>query len=423
MAHPMDLIIREGYLDRENAIVDIAIDDGKIKTIAPNVDGSGIRELDADGRLISPGLVDAHFHTDMALAAAGDRHPKYNEQTFSRADLVGKSRDFFANTEIDDLKSRIRRAAEQAVTNGVLHMRNHVYVDSNVGTKVVEATLEVREELADALDMQVVAFPQQGFLRDPGSQSAARSALEMGADLVGGIDPASMNDNIDETIDTWFDIATDYDVDIDAHVHDRGTLGLFTLERLSEEIVERGYQGRVTAGHCFALADIASENENYYEGRLETALQKFAVADLRVVTCYQSTRPSMPIRQFHDNGLVMAHGTDEAQDVWESHGNLNPLEAMLVTSLKLRLASGRSSGTNEGLAYLWQLITDQGADVLGIDDTYGVQPGTPADIVVHGTTSPQWAILENPAPRFVVKNGRVVAENAPANGQVIQDDS
>jgi cytosine/adenosine deaminase-related metal-dependent hydrolase len=355
----------------------------------------------------------------MALAAAGDRHPQYNEGTFTKSELIGKSRDFFANESVSDLKSRIRRAAELAVTHGILHMRNHVYVDSTVGTKVVEATLEVRDELADVLDMQVVAFPQQGFLRDPGSQDAARAALEMGADLVGGIDPASMNNAIEETIDTWFEIATDYDVDIDAHVHDRGTLGMYTLERLAEETVERGYEGRVTAGHCFALADAAGEGGNYLNGRLDSALETFTAADLRVVTCYQSTRPEMPIRQFHDNGLVMAHGTDEAQDVWESHGNLNPLEALLVVSLKLRLASGRSSGTNEGLAYLWQLVTQQGAEVLGIEGVYGIQPGMPADIVVHNAQSPQQAIIENSHPRYVIKNGRIVAEHAPRSTSVV----
>ncbi|WP_435158409.1 amidohydrolase family protein [Haladaptatus sp. DFWS20] len=415
----MDLIIRDGYVERADAVVDIGIDDGDITTIEPSIKADGTRELDAGEGLVSPGFVDAHFHTDMAFAAAGERRPNYNEQTYLRKELVGKSREFFANESVADLKARIRRAAEQAVTNGVLHMRNHVYVDSTVGTKIVEATLEVQDELADVLDMQIVAFPQQGFLRDPGSQDAARAALEMGADLVGGIDPASMNNSIDDTIDTWFDIATDYDVNIDAHVHDRGTVGMYTLERLAEETVERGYEGRVTAGHCFALADAADEGQAYLTGRLERALETFAAADLRVVTCYQSTRPTMPIRQFHDNGLVMAHGTDEAQDVWESHGNLNPLEAMLVASLKLRLASGRRWGTNDGLASLWQLITDQGAEVLGIHDTYGLEPGTPADLVVHNAQSPQWAIVENPAPQCVIKNGQIVAEHEPRTTSLV----
>ncbi|MGB9958809.1 amidohydrolase family protein (plasmid) [Haloferax prahovense] len=410
----MDLVIRNGYLEQTDAIVDIGIDDNEIEAIESKIEASGTRELDVGGGLVSPGFIDAHFHTDMAFAAAGERFPNYNEQTYSRMELVGKSQEFFANESVSDLKSRIRRAVEQAVANGILHMRNHVYVDSNVGTKIVEATLEVRDELDDVLDMQIVAFPQQGFLRDPGSQDAARAALEMGADLVGGIDPASMNNNIEGTIATWFDIATDYGVDIDAHVHDRGTVGMYTLERLATETVERGYEGRVTASHCFSLADAAAtEGQPYLEGRLEQAMETFAAADLRVVTCYQSTRPGMPIQQFHDNELVMAHGTDEAQDVWESHGNLNPLEAMQIASLKLRLASGRRWGTNDGLASLWQLITNQGAEILDIGDTYGIETGTPADLVVHNVASPQWAIIENPAPQYVIKNGHIVAEHEP----------
>ncbi|PHQ45109.1 hypothetical protein DJ68_14820 [Halorubrum sp. C3] len=419
MADTTDLIVRNGYLEHKDAVVDIAISDGRIQDITTGLDANAERELDAEGGVISPGLVDAHFHTDMALASAGDRYPNYNDGTFGKEELVAKSREFFSNESIDDLKSRIRRATKRAVRNGVLHMRNHVYVDSVVGTKVVEATLEVRKELQDVVDMQIVAFPQQGFLRDPGSQHAAREALKMGADLVGGIDPASMNNDIETTIDTWFDIASDYDVGVDAHVHDRGTVGMYTLERLAEKTVERGYEGRVTAGHCFALADAAGGGEDYLNGRLESALETFKTADLNVVTCYQSTRPSMPIQQFQDNGLVMAHGTDEAQDVWESHGNMNSLEAMLVASLKLRLDSGRQWGTNEGLASLWQLITGEGAAVLGINDEYDLQPGTPADLVVHGASSPQSAIIENTTPRYVVKEGQVVAENERSHTTVI----
>lgn len=411
MVQNPEIVVRNAYVTTEDAVVDVSINDGAIVAISTDIPDTAETEIDAAGGLLSPGLIDAHFHTDMALAASGGRRPEYNRETFSREQLIERSHEYFAGQSGEKLRSRIRRAAELAVANGVLHLRNHVYIDSEVGTKVIEATLDVRDKLADVIDMEIVAFPQQGFLRDPGSQDVAHEALDMGADLVGGIDPASLNNDVERTIDTWFDIATDHDVDIDVHLHDRGTLGTYTLERLAKRTVECGYEGRVTAGHCYALADATSEDENHYGTSLESLLKKFAAADLRVVTCYQSTRPGMPIRQFHDNGLTMAHGTDEARDVWTAFGNLDTLEGLLVNSFKLNLDSGASYRTNEELQYLWNLATTEGATVLSIEEAHPIEPGTPADIVVHDARSPQQAIIEAPDPRYVIKDGQVVAHS------------
>lgn len=418
MGHHPEIVVRNGYVATEDAVVDVSIAGGRIREVASEISDTADTEIDAAGKLVSPGLIDAHVHTDMALAATGGRHPDYNQETVSGEQLIERSHGYFSTQSTNELKSRIRDATELAVTNGVLHLRNHVYLDSEVGTKVLEATLDARDELADVIDMEIVAFPQQGFLRDPGSQQIAREALDMGADLVGGIDPASLNNDVERTIDTWFDIAADHDVDIDVHLHDRGTLGTYTLERLAERTVERGYEGRVTAGHCYALADAASEGKDHDGASLDSLLERFTAADLRVVTCYQSTRPGMPVRQFHDNGLTMAHGTDEARDVWTAFGNLDTLQGLLVNSFKLNLDSAGSYRTNEELQYLWNLATTEGATVLGIEDTYPIEPETPADLVVHGARSPQWALIEAPDPCYVIKDGRIVAHNEPCDTPV-----
>jgi hypothetical protein len=168
-----------------------------------------------------------------------------------------------------------------------------------------------------------------------------------------------------------------------------------TLEYLAEETIDRGYEGRVTASHAYALADAANgnadgnEDETEQSGGLDDALESFEAADFRFITCYQSTPRGMPIRRAHGADIVMAHGTDQVHDLWGAHGNVDALEAMGVESLKLDGCS-----TNEGLAHLWQLITTEGATVLGREDTYGIEPGTPADLIVHNERSPQWAILE-----------------------------
>ena len=112
------------------------------------------------------------------------------------------------------------------------------------------------------------------------------------------------------------------------------------------------------------------------------------------------------------------HGTDEARDVWTAFGNLDTLEGLLVNSFKLNLDSGGSYRTNEELQYLWNLATTEGATVLGIEETYPIESGTPADIVVHDARSPQWTIIESPDPRYIIKDGQIVAHHEPRDVSV-----
>ena len=410
MSDVPETVVRNAYIPNGDAVVDIAIDDGWITAVQPAIADDGETELDADGDLVSPGLTDTHVHLDMALSATGDRLPRNNEEWAGRIDAIEKTADYFAEIEADDIIANVREVAEWAISNGVLHLRTHAYVDSTVGTDVVEAVATARDVLDDRLDIEIVAFSQQGIRRDEGSEAALRGALNAGADLVGGLDPATLNNDREGTIDTWFNIATEYDADLDVHIHERGAIGMETLESLAEQAIDRGYEGRVTASHAYALADAANgnaggnENETEQSGGLDDAMETFEAADLRFITCYQSTLRGMPIRQAHDAGVVMAHGTDQVHDLWGAHGNVDALGAMGVESLKL---DGYS--TNEGLAHLWQLITTKGATVLGCEDTYGIEPGISADLVVHDGRSPQWAILEQSDPRYVFKGGCVVA--------------
>ncbi|WP_435079621.1 amidohydrolase family protein [Halococcus sp. AFM35] len=403
MDSSLELLVRNAYVSDRDAVVDIGVNDGNIVAIHPEITESGATELDAEGNLVSPGLVDGHVHFDMARSATGDRRPRNNDDRSERTDTIERTAAYFATTDRETIAANARRAAEQAIANGVLHIRSHGYVDSVVGTDVVETLASVREAFADRLDVEIVAFPQRGICRDAGSADAVRAALNTGADLVGGLDPATLNDDREATIATWFDVATEADADLDIHIHERGDVGIDTLTRLAAETIAHGYEGHVTASHAYALADAV--NGSTENGRLGDAMEEFAAARLKFITCYQSTPPGMPIRRFQDAGLGMAHGTDQIHDLWGVHGNVDALEALLVESFKL---DGYS--TNQGLASLWSLVTDRAAQLLGIDG-YGIAEGTPADLVVHRSASPEWAIVENRTPRYAVKEGRIVAED------------
>jgi cytosine deaminase len=399
-----ELVVRDGYLADRDAVMDVAVADGRITAIEERIDERAPTELDAGGDLVSPGLVDAHVHLDMSLSSTGDRLPRNNDGRSGMDDVLEKTADYFAGTDSEHLESNVRTVGRRAVANGVLHLRTHGYVDAAVGSGVVEAVLAAREALSDYLDIEVVAFPQQGVRRDEGSAAAVRAALEAGADLVGGLDPAALNGDREATLSTWFDTATEHDVGLDVHVHERDETGLRTLERLAAMAADNGYEGRVTASHAFALADAAGESRAR-DDRLATAIERFEAASMGFVTCYQSTPEEMPIRRCHEAGVGLAHGTDQVHDLWGAHGNVDALEAMLVESLRLD-----SYSTNEGLGYLWNLVTSQGANRLGLDG-YGVDVGTAADLVVHDAASPQWAILRNRTPRYCLKDGAVVARD------------
>jgi cytosine/adenosine deaminase-related metal-dependent hydrolase len=234
-------------------------------------------------------------------------------------------------------------------------------------------------------------------------------SLRAGADLIGGLDPASVNRDVAGTLDAWFSLASEFDVDVDVHLHESGSLGLYTLDRLIEWTEAYGYEGRVTASHAYALADAAMGRADVPGGSFEALLQRIDAAGLDVVTCYLSTPSGMPVRTLQDRGITIGHGSDQIRDFWLVHGNADPLEEALIQSL--HLGTDYEFTTNRGLNRLWRMLTTDGAAVLGIEDGYGLDAGTQADLVVHDSPSRQWAIVEQGPPRLVMKNGRIVARD------------
>ena len=413
MVGAFDVVVRDAYLQDRDEVLDVGIADGRIERLAATIDAAGDVEVDAEGNLVSPGFVDAHAHLDQALSVAGERQPKHNEDPFRKDRSLALSREYFASASRGSIEDAVVETARMAVSHGVLHARTHTYVDDDVGTKSVKAVESARERLAGLVDVQSVAFPQQGVLAGE-TRRVLRDGVRAGADLIGGLDPASVNRDVEGTLDAWLSLASDLDVDLDVHLHESGSLGLYTLDRLLARIEEYGYEGRVTASHCYALADAATGRSDVPGGSFETLLQWIDDVDLNVVTCYLSTPSGMPVRTLQDRGIALGHGSDQIRDFWLVHGNIDPLEEALIQSLTL--GTDYEFTTNHGLDRLWRMLTTGGASVLGIEDGYGLDAGTPADLVVHDSPSRQWAIVEQGSPRVVMKNGRIVARNGEIVG-------
>lgn len=398
------LVIRDALLPGSEGVHHIGIREGRIARISPRpLDGAEI--LDARGGLLAPAFVDCHTHMDKAFTAAGDRVPRYNDHPFDRDRSIRIGLEYFRRADGEEIRRNILRHAALQVAAGTLFTRTHVDVDSSAGTRAVRAAVEARRMLDGVMEVQIVAFAQSGFLQDRASQALVREAVDLGADLVGGLDPATCEQDIEEALETTFRIAAETGRDIDYHVHDGGTLGVYTLMRLASKARKEGYAGRVTASHCYSLADVPPP-------WLDQALPLFLDARLGLVTCYSSTPHAFPARELIRRGIPLGCGSDNVRDFWIPFGNADMLQGALIETQRLDYS------TNDQLDLVWRMITVEGARVLGVDGGYGVAEGRRADLVVLGASSPQWAIIEQAARRYVIKAGTVVARDGELVPQV-----
>lgn len=418
MSTDYDLVIRQAYLAGRDAVRDVAVAGGEISRIEPAIAGSGTRVVDAGRDLLAPGFVDAHKHVDRALSATGERRPIANEHPNTSPEYVTDLFDaYYRDLTVPELADRIAENLRMAVAAGTTHVRSHVTIDTAVGTDVMVAVLRAANRLEEAVDLQVVPYAASGY-DAPQARATVTEAIAMARDRLDGPDRVLLGGSIgliggelpksvDGTIDRWFDVATTNDVNLDLHVTGRGAAGYYALERLAAATVERGYEGRVTAVHAWALAQVP-------DWWLDDLLKRLEAAGIGITFCYNSLRTGMPIERI-DRSLRLAHGTDNDQDFVYPHGNADQIEAAQVASYQLIGdwhfdPEYRWAETNPGLTLLWKAITQGSAEMMGIDG-YGIDEGTPADLVLLDEPSPEWAIIRRATRRKVWKAGKLVAED------------
>lgn len=415
-----DILLRNGYTVEHDAVVDVGVADGVIEAIdADGLDGDADRVVDVDGGFVSPGLVDPHKHIDRALVAEGECVPRGNEAAFDMDRSLEHERAYYADATVDDVAETAARNLEMAVSHGTTHVRSHLTVDPDLrGTDCVEAAVRARSMADDVVDLQLVPGSYED--RTPAGRRALEDAIELATDddrhnavLLGGSNPAARTGDLDGTLELWFDLAERHDVDVDVHVDEEGTLGGYTLERLADRAEARGYEGRVTAVHAYGLAAMP-------RARAREVVERCAEVGMGLITCYNSVRTGMPMRDLlTTEGVAFAHGTDNDRDFVLPHGNANQVEAANVLVHKLHGARERHDPdgayrwleSNPGLGHLWEMVTYGGARILGVEAEYGVREGTPADLAVFDSPSPQWAVVDADDPTHVLKDGRVVAED------------
>lgn len=396
-----DLLIRNTrLLDRDDP-VDIAVRDGLVAAMAGNIGGTSARTIDAAGGLSTPSFNEPHFHLDKVLS----RH-LHGAVSFHEA--FARARDVKKQFTAGDVEERACRALDLALAQGTARMRAHVDVDFATGTVSMEGILAARERYRGAIDLQVIAFPQEGIVTDPEAPDLLREAVAMGAEFIGGLPEfeASVEDQ-KVHVDTIFDLAEECDVGLDIHCDYTDTPDLRTLEMVTDVTRERGMQGRVFAGHCNALSLYSDDHaraviDKVVESDIQVAV--LPIANLQMLGGPHRTpmnRGSSRLLEMLDAGLNVAAGADNMFDIWYRFNCMDPLQTGLIACL-----SG-GMRTDEEVREAFDLVTVRAARYLGAGDT-GLAVGAPADLVVHDAATLVELFRDLPGRRLHVRNGRIV---------------
>lgn len=400
----LDLKIKNAYIREKNDIYEIGIKDSKIIDISEKIEDQSRVEIDASGNFVSPPFVDTHTHMDKSFTSIGERFPKYNDSSYiidipvSREKNINTGLKYFESATIEEIEKHILKHIYNQILNGTLYARTHVDIDSVAKTKSIIAALNVKNKIKDLFGLQIVAFAESGLLRDIESEKYVEDALKLGADLIGDLDPATVNNDIEGSLNIIFNLAKKYNKDIDIHIMDPGTLGIFTIERLAIKTIENNYQNRVTCSHAWSLGNAPIE----WVYNIFPILKK---SQLKFVTCYTTTPYNFPLKKLIENNIPIACATDNVRDFWLIMGSCNPLQGLLIESQRLNMTS------NNELDILWNTFTIEGAKVMNIIDSYGIEIGRTADLVIFDALSPQWAIINQSKILYVIKNGKIIVQN------------
>ena len=401
----MDMVIRNANLPDGRRAVDIAINAGRIAAVGPALPLRGAREIDAAGDLVTPPFVDAHFHMDATLSYG---LPRVN-QSGTLLEGIALWGELKPQLTQDALIERALRYCDWAVARGLLAVRSHVDI-CDPRLLAVEALLEVRRRVAPYLDLQLVAFPQDGVLRSPGALENLKRAVEMGVDVVGGIPhfERTMADGA-ESVRILCEFAAERGLMVDMHCDESDDPLSRHIETLAFHSNRLGMQGRVAGSHLTSMHSM----DNYYVSKLLPLIREAGVAAIAnplINITLQGRHDSYPKRRGMTRvpemlaaGIDVAFGHDCALDPWYSLGSADMLE---VAHMGLHVAQMTGQ---QAMHACFLAVTDTPARILGLDG-YGLEPGCHADLVILDAGDTVEALRLRAARRLVMRRGQVVSE-------------
>ena len=383
--------------------MDLGTLDGRITEIGSLTGHPAHRAVDCGGRVLTPGLVDAHIHLDKALLSS--LAPSIEGTVEEALRVTARAKRGFT---VEDIAARARRVLDQAVRAGTTAMRSHVEIDPIVGLKGLEALTELKREYAPAIDLQLCAFAQEGILRSPGTEALLERALRKGADLIGG---CPYNDtDAHAQIDIVFRLAREFDVDVDFHIDFFDEPEHMDVLYVAEQTVRFGWQGRIAVGHASELAALAPEELDRAAVILRDA--GIGVIVLPATDLYLMGRRDVrhvrrgiaPAKRLLAAGVRVAAATNNILNAF------TPMGTGDLALMGYLMTAAAHMGTEQDVADILAMLTEHPARILRLAD-YGLYVGARADLVLWETERAAEVVTTMAPRRLVVKAGRLSIEH------------
>ena len=378
----------------DGSLVDVGISEGLIVDISPagrRSQKQATPSIDVEGALALPGFCDGHNHPDKTFMGLPWMPHQAGPNRESRIETKK------ALESVLDYPSAVRAGnlIKRCIMSGTTDMRCHIDVDPTIKLKRLEGMMEARERYKDSVSIEIVAFPQSGVIRSPGTLELLDEAITMGADLIGGIDPQTIDGNLAGQLDGLFDIAEKRGVGIDIHLHEPGETGLSSTHEICRRADASGMHGKVTISHGFCLGMVD-------EYRTKETADEMTKSGVSLCTHGAGVSAIPPILLLREAGVEVFAGNDNVRDSWSPYSTFDMLERAMLVSWRsgFRL--------DDHLMIAFDMITEAVARIRGQSPT-GITVGAPADLCFVAADNIPEAIVSRPKRKLVVKRGKIVS--------------
>ncbi|QGZ69516.1 cytosine deaminase [Pediococcus pentosaceus] len=404
------MLIKNVHIENDPEVKDVRIENGIFKTIGKNLEASDDEVIDANGKLLLPPFIDSHVHLDATLTA-GD--PEWNETgtLFDGIRIWSERKQTLTKKET---KERAIQTLKKQASHGIQFVRSHVDTTDPSFT-ALEALLEVKDEVKDFMELQLVAFPQEGILSFKNGKNLIKQAVEMGVDVIGAIPHFEFNRDYGvDSLKYIVELAEKYDKLIDVHCDEIDDPNSRHLEVLATLAYESGLKNKVTASHTTAMG---SYNDVY----VYKLMRLLEMSNINMVCnplinmhlggrfdTYPKRRGLTRVKELLENNVNVSFGEDDIKDPWYPMGDGNMLD-----SIHMGIHATQLMGYSQ-IMNSYNLTTNNGAKTLNVTDHYGIEVGKPANCLIFNTDNFYNELNERKELLYSIHNGKVIVKTEPA---------
>lgn len=404
------MLIKNVHIENDPEVKDVRIENGIFKAIGKNLEASGDEVIDANGKLLLPPFIDSHVHLDATLTA-GD--PEWNETgtLFDGIRIWSERKQTLTKKET---KERAIQTLKKQASHGIQFVRSHVDTTDPSFT-ALEALLEVKDEVKDFMELQLVAFPQEGILSFKNGKNLIKQAVEMGVDVIGAIPHFEFNRDYGvDSLKYIVELAEKYDKFIDVHCDEIDDPNSRHLEVLATLAYESGLKNKVTASHTTAMG-------SYNDAYVYKLMRLLEMSDINMVCnplinmhlggrfdMYPKRRGLTRVKELLENNVNVSFGEDDIKDPWYPMGDGNMLD-----SIHMGIHATQLMGYSQ-IMNSYNLTTNNGAKTLNVTDHYGIEVGKPANCLIFNTDNFYNELNERKELLYSIHNGKVIVKTEPA---------